>query len=529
MKLFKAMATVAGFTMVSRVTGMVRDMLTASYLGAGPIADAFFVALKLPNFFRRIAGEGAFSVSFIPLYSKTIAQEGEEEAAKFAGQVFSLMTVILGIFTAVMMVLMPFVIHVIAPGFEDGTQRYEAAVSMTLMSFPYLMLICLTALFGGILNAHNKFAPFAAAPILFNLTLIAALLLGHNIFPTAGHAMALGISASGVLQVGLMVYFLRRHKIQFHFQPPRLTEKVRKLFRLMGPGVIGAGVFQINLFIDMMIASLLAAGSISYLYYADRLNQLPLSIAGIAVGTALLPMLSRALSAGNHAEGRNLYNRSLEFCCLIAIPAAVALLIVPIPMVATLYEHGKFSYQDTLTVAYVLMGYGVGLPAYVAGKVLMTAFWSRHDTITPVKISIITAVCNSLMAFALIWTPLGVAGISLSTGLAGWIQIYLLRRALKDNTILTLDERIETVFPKIVISSVVMGFVLALLAYILQPFFHGAIVNKVWAIVALLGGGFVVYAACIHLTGVLTLAEIKKYMTRGPKDETHSLRHAADQ
>jgi putative peptidoglycan lipid II flippase len=530
MKLLKAMATIIGFTMLSRVAGMVRDMLTAAYLGAGPIADAFFVALKLPNFFRRIAAEGAFSVSFVPLYSKVLEQEGEEAAAKFAGRTFSVMLLILAVFSVVIMAAMPFVIHVIAPGFENGTERYDLAVVMTQMSFPYLLLMSLTALFGGMLNAHNKFGPFAAAPIIFNLTLITAMVAGTQLTPTAGHAMALGISVSGVLQLAMMVAYVRKHKIRFHIQVPRLDERTRTLFRLMGPGVLAAGVFQINLFVDMMIGSLLPEGSISYLYYADRLNQLPLSIAGIAVGTALLPMLSRSLAANDLGESRDLFNRALEFCFFVALPAAVALLVVPIPMVSVLFEYGKFDYQDAVTTAFVLMGYAVGLPAYIASKVFMTAFWSRQDTVSPVKISIITALSNIALCLLLIgW--LGVAGISLATGIVGWLQVYLLRRKLDGAPAMEFDDRLKDVFPKIALCSCAMALVLAGIGYELRDFFHGSVPQRGLAIVALLGGGALTYALAVHASGILKIQDIKRYLTRkrGTGHETNPVGNAADQ
>lgn len=529
MKLFKAMATIAGFTMVSRIAGMVRDMLTASFLGAGPVADAFFVALKLPNFFRRIAGEGAFSVSFVPLYSKTLEQDGEEEASRFSGRVFSLMLVILSVFTVVMMVFMPWVIHVIAPGFEEGTQRYSLAVLLTRFSFPYLLLMSLVSLFGGILNAHHRFGPFAASPILFNLSLIAALGVGGFIAPSVGHAMAVAISLSGVLQLGMMIFFLRKYKIKFHFQKPKLDEKTRTLFRKMGPGILSAGVFQVNLFVDMMIGSLLPAGSISYLYYADRLNQLPLSIAGIAVGTALLPMLSRALAGEDIEESRSLFNRSLEFCFLVALPAAVALLIIPFPLVATLFEHGKFSEQDALITSYVLMGYGVGLPAYIASKVFMTAFWSYGDTSTPVRISILTALLNIVFCLMLIgW--LGAAGISLATGLVGWLQVYLLHKQLVGKEALRFDDRLKEVFPKIAVCSCIMAIVLAALGYGLRNEFQGALASKLAGTSILIGGGAVTYALAVYLSGIFKLQDIKKYLThrRGLDDQTNSIGNAAD-
>lgn len=513
MKLLKAMATIASFTMLSRIAGMVRDMLTAAILGAGPLADAFFIALKLPNFFRRVAGEGAFSVSFIPLYSKTINQEGEEAAANFAGQIFSIMAIVLSIFSIVVMIGMPWVIHIIAPGFQYGTERYDLAVTLTRLTFPYLLLMSLTALFGGMLNTNGKFAPFAAAPIIFNLTLIFAILVVAGFFPTAGHAMATGVAVSGVLQLVMMIYFIRRYHIKFHFQKPAFTEKTKKLFKLMGPGILSAGVFQINLFVDMMLASLLPAGAISYLYYADRLNQLPLSMVGIAVGTALLPMLSKSLASNNVAESKDLFNRSLEFCFFVAVPATVALLIVPYQMVTTLFEHGKFSANDTLQTSYVLMGYGIGLPAYVASKIFMTAFWAHQDTMTPVKIAIITTLTNVMLSLLLIGL-LGVAGIAISTGIVGWLQVYLLHRKLKGNDAMEFDDRLRVVFPKIAICSCLMAITLSILSYVFQPYFTGALPIKILALLAILGAGSITYAVAIHVTGVLKIHDIKKYLKR---------------
>ncbi|MBL8639449.1 MAG: murein biosynthesis integral membrane protein MurJ [Alphaproteobacteria bacterium] len=513
MKLLKAMATIAGFTFLSRIAGMARDMITANVLGAGPIADAFFVALKLPNFFRRVAGEGAFSVSFVPLYSKILSQEGEEEAAKFSGEVCSLMTIILALFTIIFIIAMPWVIHAIAPGFEEGTERYSAAVAMTQITFPYLMLMSLTSLFGGMLNAHHKFGPFSAAPIIFNCTIIFFMVVLTPFFPNAGFSMSVAVSVSGILQLLMVIFFVKRHRIGFHWQRPQLSQRTKRLFKLMGPGVLSAGVFQVNLFVDMMVASILPTGAISFLYYADRLNQLPLSIAGIAVGTALLPMLSKSLASEDHAQSNDLFNRSLEFCFFVALPAAVALLIIPIPMVATLFEHGKFTHVETLQTAYVLMGYGIGLPAYIASKVFMTAFWSHEDTMTPVKISMLTAVSNIVLCLILI-KPLGVAGISLATGIVGWLQVYLLHKQLGKHEALSFDARLRTVFPKIVLCSAVMACMLALGNYMLQDYFHAGLWVKILSLSALVLLGGLTYLLSVTQTGIFTLKELKRYTSR---------------
>jgi len=254
MKLVKAMATVAGLTGVSRVAGLVRDVLTAAVLGAGPVADAFFIALKLPNFFRRITAEGAFSVSFVPLYSQTLETDGRETADAFAGNAFMVMLSVLSVFTIVGLWAMPWVIYGIAPGFVGDAVRYDLAVELSRITFPYLLLMSLTALLGGVLNALNRFAPFAIAPVLFNLCLIGALLaVGH--FETAGHAMAWGIAAAGVLQLLYLLFAARRSGFRVRVAVPRFDEDIRRVFKLMGPGVLGAGVVQVNLFADMIIGS----------------------------------------------------------------------------------------------------------------------------------------------------------------------------------------------------------------------------------------------------------------------------------
>ena len=533
MKLLKAMATVAGFSMISRVTGLVRDVLTAAAIGAGPLSDAFFVALKLPNMFRRITAEGAFTVSFIPVYSKTIETEGEDKAAEFAGRTFSMMALILGVFSALMMIAMPWVIRIIAPGFEPGQERYWPSVEMTQITFPYLLLMSVTALFGGMLNVHHKFGPFAAAPILFNFCSIAAILIGKYFFNGEAnaitYAMAWGVTISGFMQLGLMIFYVRKYKLAFKWQGFVWDEKIKKLFKLMGPGFVGSGILQINIFVDTLFASLLTVGSVSFLYYADRLQQLPLGIIGLAVGAVILPMLSRSFATGNHQESRDLFNRSLEYTYLIALPAAVALLIIPIPIVALIFERGEFTTSNTLTTSYVVMGYAVGLPAYIAGKVFASIFWAQHDTMTPVKISIANSLLNILLCVCFI-KPFGIAGIALATGISGWLQLYLYSRKLKGIEIAAYDDRFRTVFPQIALSACAMAVVLAGLSYVLSPHFHSDTIHKLMALAALIGAGGVTYIGAVWYFGIVKIKDIKELINkRKNKDETYSLGNAADQ
>jgi len=515
MKLIKAMATVGGLTGVSRIVGFVRDVMTAYFLGAGPVADAFVVALKLPNFFRHVTAEGAFSVSFVPLYSETLQKEGEAEAGKFAGQAFMTMLAALSIFTLIIMAAMPWVIYAIAPGFKAGTVQYDLAVGMSQITFPYLLLMSLAALVGGMLNAHDKFGPFAAASIFFNICQIGFMMIADQ-FLTVGHALSWAVSISGIIQLAWLWWYLRKYKIQLPMVRPRMTEKVRKLFKLMGPGVLGAGIIHVNLFADIMIASFLSAGAISALYYADRLFQLPLGVVGIAVGTALLPMLSKALTAGNTGEARDLFNRALEYCLFFTMPAAVALVFVTHDIMTVLFERGEFTASDTARAAPALACLAIGLPAYVGVKIFSSAYWSRQDTKTPVKIAATMALVN--IGVALLLTRfMDVAGIALATGLAGWVQCYFLWKGLKGNEATAFDERLKKTVPKIVACSLLMGVCLLGISWGLRPWFEGSFGHQVAALTILVSGGGAVYFIAAHFTGVLRFNDLKKYFVRRRK------------
>ncbi len=513
MKLLKAMATVGGLTGVSRILGFIRDVLTAIILGAGPLADAFIVALKLPNFFRRVTAEGAFSVSFVPMYSAKLHKDGERAADEFASNAFAVMLFILAPFTLICIAAMPLIIRALAPGFEVGSERYDLAVEMTRVTFPYLLMISLTALMGGVLNAHEKFVPFAAAPIVFNLALIAALIFLEPYMQSGGHALSWGLFAAGVLQFIGMFYFIRKLKIGIKMQMPKFDVDIKKLFNLMGPGVIGAGVVHINLFVDVIIASTLATGSISYLYYADRLNQLPLGMVGIAVGTALLPMLSKAMAGDNKEEARNLFNRALEVCLILALPAGVAMLVVAEPLIKTLFQYGNFDAEDARTTAHVLMGYALGVPAYVAGKVLSTTYFARHDTKTPVKMSVMSALLN--IGLALIFIRfMGVAGIALATGISGWVLFTLLLRGLKTTDAAAFDARFMYSLPRIIFASCLMALVLAIVAHYSSGYYDGSKIEKISSLAVLVASGLGTYSLAVFGTGAISIKDLKKLFVR---------------
>lgn len=517
MSLIKAMATVAGLTGLSRIAGFLRDILTASIMGAGPMADAFFVALKLPNLFRRVTAEGAFSVSFVPLYSEALEKEGEASADRFAGNALSFMLCGLSAVVLLAILGMPWIVCLIAPGFQDDPNRYAMAVEMTRVTFPYLLLMSVASLMGGMLNAHNRFGPFAVAPVLFNLSLIAFLLMG-GMFKTAGHAMAWGVFVAGILQCAMLLFFLRRSGIVLKPCRPHVDVKIKRLLKLMGPGVVGAGVMHINLFADMIMGSFLPAGSISYLYYADRLNQLPLGMVGIAVGTALLPMLSRAVSAGNEAEASHLFNRALEVCLLLALPAATGLFVASYPIVVTLFRHGEFGPEDAAMTTLVLTAYALGMPAYIVSKVFSTAFWARQDTVTPVKASVVSALLNVGIGLYLVFgAKVGVVGIAVATAMAGWVQVALLAWGLKRHDGVRLDVRFKKNAAKIALSCFAMAVFLYLMRAPMRPVYltGDSTQAQIFWLIVLIGGASVLYGTCILVSGAAGPGDLKRLFRRG--------------
>lgn len=518
MSFSRAIATVGGLTLLSRVAGFTRDILTAAFLGAGPIADAFFVALKLPNFFRRLFAEGAFSVSFVPLFSAELQGRGRDAAQGFAGEALSIMLAVLLPFTVIMIAAMPWLMVVLAPGFTDEPAKFALAVDLARTTFPYLMLVSVVALLGGVLNSLDRFGPFAAAPIAFNLTLVAALLLSRPLGLEAGNAMAWGVTVSGVVQVAWMAWACRRAGVRLHLPRPRLSPLVRRLFVLMTPGAIGAGVMQINLFVDIVLASLLPSGAVSFLYYADRLNQLPLGIVGIAIGTALLPVLSRHIEAGNGAAVRHYLSRGLEFSLLLGLPAAVGLIAAAHPIIRVLFERGAFGPAETTATAQALAAYAIGIPAYVLVKVLNAACFARQDTAGPVRVAIVTTIANATLALALI-QPLGHVGIALATGVTAWLNVGLLARGLHRRGQLDMDDQLRRRAPRIALACVGMGAVLWLGGLAAAPYLAGAAVERMSALTALLGSGAAVYVGLGHVTGGVPLREVLRLLRRKGKAE----------
>lgn len=525
MSFYKAIATVGGLTFLSRICGFARDILTATYLGAGPVADAFFVALKLPNFFRRMTAEGAFSVSFVPLFAKDLETEGRASAIKFAEEAQAMMLGVLIPFTVVAIVAMPWVLMLIAPGFGSTPERYQLAVDLSRITFPYIVLMSLASLLGGILNSFDRFGPFAAAPILFNLTLIVAMLFFADLAGSAGHAMAWGVAVAGILQFAWLVWCCRKIGIRLHIRKPRLTPRIRILFRKMVPGIFGAGVAQINIFVDMIIASLLPVGAISFLYYADRMYQLPLSVVGIAIGTAILPMLTRALASDDAKAAPRLFRQGFELSLMLALPATAAYLLMAPEIMQVLFVRGEFTQDNSYHAALALMGYSVGLPAFILAKLLSAAFFARHDTATPVRYAVICALMNTALALLLSQLMkeqgLGHVGIALATGTTAWVNVALLAITLHKRGMLMIDASSFARAGEIVALTVLMGAVLWGGSHLVLPYLTLAgQVSQLLGVLGVLALGGTTYAIGLFASGAVSVQTLQSLFPKQGKKAT---------
>jgi putative peptidoglycan lipid II flippase len=512
--MLRGILTVGGWTMVSRILGFARDMLIAAWLGAGPVADAFFVALKLPNLFRRLFGEGAFNAAFIPAFASTLAHQGTARARELAERMASLMALWLSFLVLLGMVFMPQLLVVLAPGFEQ--ERFTLAVELTRITFPYLLLICLTALVSGVLNGLDRFGAAAAAPVFFNLLSMASLLILTPYMATPGHALAWGVTASGVAQLALVLVAAAHAGMPLRLlRRPRLTPEVREVLRRMAPGVVGAGVTQLNLAVDVVIASLLPAGSVSFLYYADRVAQLPLGVIGAAVGTALLPVLTRQLRAGKRLSAHRSMSRALEVSLALALPGAFALAAAADPIIHTLFERGAFGAEAAAASAGALVAYAVGLPAFVLVKALAPAFFARGDTATPVRVGVAVVVLNLVLNLALA-PVIGHVGIALATSLAAWANVVALAVLLTSRGLLVPDRRLRRAVPRLLLAAAAMAAVLIGLQWLFYPS-EGPYMRSPWrlaALAAMVAGGALSYFGIAHVLGALDLRELARMLRR---------------
>src|ERR1700734_1492422 len=421
--MIKKILTVGGYTLMSRLTGFMRDIMLAAVLGAGPTADAFFVAVRLPNHFRAIFAEGAFNAAFIPAYERVRTQGGAESARLFGDRIFTLLLTTQVVLLALALVFTPQVTDLLGPGFSPEPHQFELAVSLTRITFPYLLLITLVTLWGGILNALHRFAAAAAAPILLNLSMMATLAFAA-VFGGAAYAAAWGVLISGILQALLVGGDTLRAGAFTRFRALRVNDDIRRFFKALVPATIGSAGTQLALFADTIIASFLSAGALSALYYADRIDQLPIGVIGIAVSTVLVPEMTHRLAAGDHFGARSAQNRAIEFALLLAIPCVVAFLVGPEVIMRGLFMRGRFTAEDAHAAALTLMAYTIGLVPFVLIRSVVAPFLARGDTLTPVKAALTGTAVNIAFKIALMGS-LAQVGLALATAIGAWINFIL--------------------------------------------------------------------------------------------------------
>lgn len=513
MSLLRSIATVGGYTLVSRVLGFVRDVLVAAYLGAGPVADAFFVAFKFPNFFRRLFAEGAFNAAFVPMFAGKVATAGRGAARIFAEDTLAVLLAVLLALVVLTEAGMPWFMRVAAPGFVARPDKFALAVDLARITFPYLLFISLVSLQGGVLNSLDRFAAVAATPVLLNLCMIAALVGLTQVIANAGEALAWGVAAAGAAQFLWLAWACGRAGMSLRLPLPRLTPEVRKLLKLMLPAALGSGVVQVNLLIDVMLASLLPTGAVSYLYYADRIYELPLAVIGIAIGTAILPVLSRQIRRGEGAAALATQNRALEAALLLTLPAAAALVVLDLPIIAVLFERGAFRSAEVDATARALSAYALGLPAYVLIKVLVPCFYAREDTRTPVRIAVLCVVVNTLAALALMQV-LAHVGIALATVISAWLNAGLLALTLRRRGFFALSAEVRRRVPRMALATLAMAAVLWLLLPYLLPWLDLRIGWRVAMLAILVAAGGAAFAAAALATGAADLREVRRLFAR---------------
>ncbi len=509
-RLLPAFLTVGSWTMASRVLGLARDVLMAAFLGTGPVAQAFLIAFTLPNMFRRFFAEGAFNMAFIPMFSKRF--EAGEDATGFARDALSGLGALLIVFTAAGMVAMPLLVLAMASGFV-GDERFDLAIAYGRIAFPYILFISLTALIGGVLNALGRFALAAAAPILMNLVMIGFLLAGWATGGDIGLWQIWSVPVAGIAQLALVWWGAARAGLSLAPRLPRLTPDLRRLAIIAAPAVLSGGVVQINLLVGRQVGSFFD-GAVAWLSYADRLYQLPLGVVGVAIGVVLLPDLSRRLRAGDLAGGRDAVNRATEFTLALTLPAALALIAIPGPIVAVLFERGAFGPVDTAATAAAVAIYGAGLPAFVLQKVISPVYFAREDTRSPFRFAVHAMLVNAGIALGL--APfLGFIAAALGTTVAGWVMLFQLWRGTRGlGDAARPDARLLRALPRLALAALAMAAALVAGALLLRPALDGDLARYA-ALAALVVLGMAIYAAAVLATRALRLADIRGALRRG--------------
>ena len=509
MSLVRNVGTIGGLTAISRVFGFIRDMLMARVLGAGLAADAFQLAFILPNTFRRLFAEGAFSVAFVPMYSRALHGEGGEDAArKFADDVLAVFVWVLLAFSAIAMIAMPVIVWLLASDFAEVPGKFELSVMLSRITFPYLMLISLVAMLSGLLNARSHFGPGAFAPVLLNIVLISGIVVGWYLRGNSGNdeivaiALACSVTLAGIAQLLYLWWAARHTGVRLHIHVPKLTPEVKKLGMLILPATFGAGIYQISQFVDTFFATSLPQGSLTLLKYADRLNQMPLGIVGIALGTAILPMLARHIHTDNKPEAQRLQTNAVSIALLLTLPAATALSICAPAFVTAFFVGGKMTLADGAVMSNIVIALVAGLPAYVLVKVLQPAFFSREDTRTPVWIAATALLINIGINFYVV-PRYGIVGLAAATAFTATLNVLMLYTVLHMRGWYHATPRLAGIVARQIIATAVMGAALYFLMPLLADHYDGNVFERAWSLCALVGLGLVTFFGMAWITGAL--------------------------
>lgn len=508
MRIFKSAATVSFYTMLSRILGFLRDVLIASIMGAGPIADAFQIAFRFPNLFRRLFAEGAFNAAFIPTFSSTLNQEGAEHAKRAASDILSVLFLFLLGFVLLIELTAPWVIDFIAPGFKETPERSFYATQFVRVTFPSILFISMAALYTGVLNSIYRFAVGAASPIILNIAMIIALLFFENSLGNAGHSLSWAVVIASCAQCFWVYKSCQKNDFHITLKRPLFTTPVKKVLKLMVPGALSAGVIQFNIFIGIAFLSYLSEGAPSRFFYADRLNQLPLGLVGVALSTALLPALSQHISKGNHDLAHSVQNRAMELSLSLILPASVALLVLSEPMIQVLFERYNFTHADTLQTAKILSCFALGLPAYVLVKVFSTSFFARQDTRTPLVAAILAVVTNIFLNFLLL-NPFQEVGIAMATSIASWVNVGWLAFRLRKHRHFKADQQLFTSIPRILTATLLMGIVVELLAKAMTSYLSSSQLTRFISLIFIIGAGIAVYGALCFIFNLFSIFKRK--------------------
>ncbi len=510
--ILKAFLTVGALTGVSRILGFLRDITIANFFGTSTSADAFVMAFRLPNLFRRLFAEGAYTAAFVPIYASTLADKGQKEATLFANRSSMVLAAFLALLSLLAIIFMPFVVQLIAPGFVGDQGKFDLTVSLSRIMFVYLIFMALTAHLSGILNSHRKFAVAAGAPVVLNLIFLVALLIVIPFIYASIYVLAYAVAVAGVAQCLLVFVAVRRIPVKLALVKPKADEAVKKLFRLIGPGLVTGGAQQLNLVVGSAIASL-QSGAASYLYFADRVYQLPLGLVGVALGVVLLPQLSSLFRSDSKEQANDLMNSGLELALLFTLPATAALFVIAEPVVIGLFERGAFDRSSSTSTAAALMAYAIGLPSFVLAKVLAPGFFAQQNTKTPMYYALWTIGLNLILALVLgyYW---GFVGIALATSIAGWVNAALLAFGLRKRGLWWWNKQLLVQTSKLALCSFAMACLLFLLLPWFQSWLNGDAVTKIMALVGLVSTGLICFFLLAVVTKTTSLRGLKRQLAK---------------